>query len=36
MREDRWGVLEFRGGRVIWFAVYRSEAEALEAVWLRE
>ncbi len=35
MREDRWGVLEFRCGRVVWFAVFRSEAEALEAARLR-
>jgi hypothetical protein len=26
-----WQTIEFRAGRVIWWAVYASEAEALEA-----
>ena len=33
---DFWHVLEIRGGRVVWSAAFRTEADALEAVRLRE
>jgi ketosteroid isomerase-like protein len=33
---DFWQVVEVRGGRVVWCAAFRTEADALEAVGLRE
>src|SRR5436305_397874 len=36
MEVDFWQAVEFRDGRMVWYAAFRSEAEALEAVGLRE
>jgi ketosteroid isomerase-like protein len=36
IQEDFWQAVEFRGGRMVWYAAFRTEAEALEAVGLRE
>ena len=33
---DFWQALEFRDGRVVWYAAFRTEADALEALGLRE
>jgi ketosteroid isomerase-like protein len=33
---DFWQAVEVRGGRVVWSAAFRTEADALEAVRLRE
>jgi ketosteroid isomerase-like protein len=32
---DFWQAVEFRDGRIVWYAAFRTEAEALEAVGLR-
>ena len=32
---DFWQAVEFRDGRMVWYAAFRNEAEALEAVGLR-
>jgi hypothetical protein len=34
--EDFWQVAEMRAGRIVWYRVFRTEDEALEAVGLRE
>ena len=31
-----WGVAQFRGGKQVWWSVFESEAEALEAARLRK
>ena len=31
-----WQAVKFRGGRINWWAIYPSEAEALEAIGLSE
>ncbi len=36
VEEDFWQVAEVRGGRIVWYRVFRNEDEALEAVGLRE
>jgi ketosteroid isomerase-like protein len=33
--EDFWQVAEFQGGRIVWYRVFPTEQEALEAVALR-
>jgi ketosteroid isomerase-like protein len=34
--QDIWNVARWRDGKALWWATYQSEAEALEAVGLRE
>ncbi len=36
VQEDFWQVAEVRGGRIVWYRVFRNEEEALEAVGLKE
>jgi hypothetical protein len=36
IQHDFWQAVEFRGGRVVWYAAFRTEREALEAVGPRE
>ena len=36
IKVDFWQAIEFRDGRVVWYAAFRTEADALEAVALRE
>jgi len=36
LEQMMWQALKFRGDKVIWWAIFRTEQEALEAVGLRE
>ena len=36
IKVDFWQAVEFRGGRIVWYAAFRTEADAREAVALRE
>jgi len=36
IQTDLWQLVEVRNGRVVWYAAFRTEAEALEAAGLRE
>jgi hypothetical protein len=31
-----WHAVEVRGGRIAWSAAFRTEADGLEALWLRD